>query len=126
MEIKLNGEEHKLWHKLCSGEELEINNENLQIYKDLYEKVKWVENPLRITLIARLRNAIGYEPKYLNCSKIPFDTRELAKRELGRIREEAAQYKQKTDKIPIRSYECDRCGKWHLTSQSLLKISNEN
>ena len=49
----------------------------------------------------------------LICEKIPFDTQKSAKKELKRIKTSRTHNKH----IPVREYQCEDCGKWHLTSQ---------
>lgn len=48
------------------------------------------------------------------CKKIPFDTQKEANAAiLGFWRRRMGDAK----RYPTRSYLCDRCGKWHMTSQ---------
>lgn len=51
------------------------------------------------------------------CTKIAF-TKSDAKKELKRIRDTSQDHKK-----PIRSYECDKCGWWHLTSEVSKKFA---
>ena len=125
--MKLSKEENILWSSLCSGKEAEVNEDNLPLYKSLFDKVRWIKNSSRTTLLTQLAKIVGYKPIIIECGKIPFFSKEMARKELKRIREEAELYGQKTDRIPIRSYECDKCSQWHLTSkQKYLNIYDEN
>jgi hypothetical protein len=45
------------------------------------------------------------------CKKVPYATQKIAKFELKRIRETIQEHSK-----PIRTYECDICSAWHLTS----------
>ena len=50
------------------------------------------------------------------CGKAYYETKELADASLARI-----QANPHTPVVPVRSYDCPKCGKWHLTSKPLLK-----
>ena len=50
------------------------------------------------------------------CGKAYYDTKELANASLQRIKDNPH-----TPVIPIRSYSCPNCGKWHLSSKPLMK-----
>ena len=47
------------------------------------------------------------------CKKVSFDSKEDANRRVKEI-----DLEEKRDKNPIRSYRCEQCGQWHLTSVS--------
>ena len=51
---------------------------------------------------------------------MPFATQALAKRELKRIRRQP-QEKEK----PIRVYECEKCGYWHLSLKPDMRFPDE-
>ena len=48
---------------------------------------------------------------YTGCSKIGYINKKEANFSLRNIQQNA-----KTDKVPVRSYECEICGAWHHTS----------
>lgn len=52
------------------------------------------------------------------CEKITYANQKIAKIALKRIRNICAT---KGGKAPIRTYECEKCSGWHLTSKPLLK-----
>ena len=51
-------------------------------------------------------------PEIIRCEKLTYPTEKDAKYEIRRIRDR----EQKNSKKPVRAYECDDCGGWHLTS----------
>lgn len=64
--------------------------------------------------MARAGGALEIPELYLVCKKIVYFSEKAAKAELKRIGE------MKNDhKIPIRSYHCEVCGGFHLTSKPL-------
>lgn len=65
------------------------------------------------------------------CGKVAYISRAEAKRALRNIRENAERikkqkksaYRESVNRKEDRSYQCDRCGFWHLTSQKNYKFS---
>lgn len=81
---------------------------------ELYEYVK--ENSIQILL--RLNGKIK-TPKLVICQKITFPTQKDAKKELKRISETKSKIK------PQREYECEKCGGWHLTSETIEEFKEK-
>ncbi|MCX6753097.1 MAG: hypothetical protein NTW62_02015 [Candidatus Nomurabacteria bacterium] len=84
---------------------LNIYNSNNRNDKQLFEYVK--ENIDKI----KARSS-GKKTVEIKCDKIAYVSRKEARFHLKRIRETGEQEHKK----PIRSYECDKCSAWHLTS----------
>lgn len=63
----------------------------------------------------RLKGRIVIEKNEITCQKFPLFSEKLAKEHLKRIANE----KSKGNKKPIRAYECQKCGGWHLTSKTI-------
>ena len=76
---------------------------------------EWIEN--NKSMLKSLRGkAMSNEGVNLNCGKYYYMSEEEANKYLKGIREYADKTEQK-EKVPIRSYLCDKCGYWHITSQ---------
>ena len=59
------------------------------------------------------------------CPKEFYINESDAKYRLNHIRKISIKYN-RDNKIPIRVYECERCGYWHLTSKPLYEFENTN
>ena len=124
---KLTPEEVKMWRDVIMYESIKVGFFNYEACKALYEKVRWSKNSQRANAIYYLKKAIEeYEQsvslpapvparEVVVCTKFAFDTKDLARRELKRIRQIAQKRGQPEYSIPHRSYECEHCGKWHHT-----------
>lgn len=83
---------------------LKKNKSNLELYE-------YVEKNLSL-IKARQIGALEIPELHIVCNKIIYSSEKVAKAELKRISE------MKNDhKIPIRSYQCEVCGGFHLTSK---------
>ena len=81
---------------------------------ELYE---YVEKNLSL-IKARAIGALEIPELHIVCKKIVYSSEKVAKAELKRISE------MKNDhKIPIRSYHCEVCGGFHLTSKPLVLLT---
>lgn len=76
------------------------------------ELIAYIESNLE-----KLKQEKGLEKKVLPverlCEKLVFPSKKDAKFALNQIKEEKQEHKK-----PVRTYECERCGGWHLTSIS--------
>lgn len=77
----------------------------LAYIKDNMEKIK-----------GRQDGTIAIPKLEIACEKRQFTNQKEAKDEIKRIRDLAQGHKK-----PVRSYECEKCGAWHITSMSLEK-----
>jgi uncharacterized protein (DUF3820 family) len=86
----------------------------LQIYKnkDRSDKAlfEYIEKNLE-AIKARVGNFIVVKPYGQTCNKIAYATRKAARDALKDIRNHDQEHKK-----PIRTYECEFCSFWHLTS----------
>lgn len=86
----------------------------LELYKTRKQKyqqlIKYIEKNLD-KIKAIKEGKITPPPLGITCEKVIFPSEKEAKREIKRI----AKLEQKHKK-PVRTYECEDCGGWHLTS----------
>jgi len=83
------------------------NKSNLELYEYVERNLSLIE--------ARANGAVVIPELDITCQKIVYFSEKAAKAELKRIRE------MKNDHtIPIRSYQCEVCGGYHLTSKPLI------
>jgi hypothetical protein len=109
----------------------------IELYKNLItttidddkkEFVLYVETTLSDLLPKKNNNNINtFINEVVNkmCPKEFFINEGDAKYRLDHIRKTTIKHN-RTNKIPIRVYECDRCGYWHLTSKPLYEYETEN
>ncbi|MGZ4056367.1 MAG: hypothetical protein ACXVDZ_18260 [Bacteroidia bacterium] len=86
----------------------------LNIYKDKNcqdkELLLYIENNLN-KIKARQEGKIVVPELKKVCEKITYISEKDAKHEIKKIREKEQEHKK-----PVRSYGCEKCGGWHLTS----------
>lgn len=63
-------------------------------------------------------------PSLVFCNKFLYLTEKEAKKALNKIIDSVSL--DKLHKRPIRTYECNRCGGWHLTAMSIEEFNNKN
>ena len=93
---------------------------NKSYYND--ELKEYIINNLE-NIILRMEGILQSPPLDFPCEKISYSKEKDAKQVLQKIN-----VLEQVHKKPIRTYECEKCGQWHLTSLSLeewkIKINN--
>lgn len=85
---------------------------NLFIHNDQSDKALYAYVQANLERLTAIHEAAEREkPATGRCTKQSFSTEKIAKIELQRIRK-----LEQVHKKPVRAYECDQCGAWHLTS----------
>lgn len=74
------------------------------------ELIDYIEKNLE-KIIARQEGKIIAPKLEKTCEKITYISEKDAKFEINKIREKEQEHKK-----PVRAYECQKCGGWHLTS----------
>lgn len=122
LKVELTYDELWLLNSVCVKKEF-ANKEEFQQGKDLLirligkkHKVPTIKLACLSTLIKEYEKPVPIIKTFRCASKTAFDTKEQARMALRDIREKNATPGKRRRKIPIRSYECTYCGKYHLTS----------
>jgi hypothetical protein len=74
------------------------------------ELLEYIENNME-KIKGRLIGEIPIPELVLPCEKIMYPSEKAAKTEIRRIEK-----LEQENKKPVRAYECEKCGAWHLTS----------
>lgn len=73
--------------------------------------------PLYAYITQRLNQPRVTPTPVVTCDKFVYHNKKAANFELAKIRDQ-----QQNHRKPVRSYECDLCGGWHLTSMSIERF----
>jgi uncharacterized protein (DUF3820 family) len=94
---------------------------NLYVNKSYYNKElkEYIETNIE-SIIQRKEGIITAPPFTFPCDKITYTSESDAKRVLKSIREQEQSHKK-----PIRAYECNKCGGWHLTSKTIEEYKSK-